>query len=67
MEINNFVDEVHEEIANNRCIITQDDVNKFAHNIHEEIANNPQLWFPGEEEEFNVSYIYIYIYIYYMI
>ena len=62
MEINNFEDEVHEEITNNRSNISQNDINNYADNIHEEITNNPQLWFPGEEEEFNVSYIYIYIY-----
>ena len=61
MEMKNFEDEAYEEINTNRCLIGQDDINNYADNIQAEITNNPQSWFPGEEEEYNVSYIYIYI------
>ena len=64
MEINRFEEDQREEKTTNKCLISQEDMNNYAANIHEEISNIPQLWFPGEEDDFNVSYIYIYIYLY---
>ena len=60
MEMKNFDDTTVEEINTNRCLIGQDDIENHVDNVQAEIANNPQLWFPGEEEEYNVSYIYIF-------
>ena len=61
-EINKFEEDHNEEIETNRCLISQNDINNYVANLQEEIDNYPQLWYPGEDDEYNVSYIYIYIY-----